>query len=127
MKAALVETAGGPFVIDDVELDDPRPDEIVVRMVAVGLCHTDLAMRDRLYPVRLPHVFGHEGAGVVVAAGRDVSSPAVGDGERQDHRCVPAAEQRSISKSGQWWRRVARGADQNGRPARLDGFDQERS
>lgn len=78
MTAALVESAGGPFVPDQVELDDPRPDEVLVRLVAVGLCHTDLVMRDRRYPVRMPHVFGHEGAGVVVATGRDVSRPAVG-------------------------------------------------
>jgi aryl-alcohol dehydrogenase len=78
MTAAVVDSAGGPFVLDKVHLDDPRPDEVLVRIVAVGLCHTDLVMRDRRYPVRLPHVFGHEGAGVVVATGRDVSRPAVG-------------------------------------------------
>ncbi|XVV16343.1 NAD(P)-dependent alcohol dehydrogenase [Actinoplanes sp. CA-131856] len=77
IRAALVEEAGGPFVIRDVELAEPRADEILVRMTAAGICHTDLAMRRGWS--RLPMVFGHEGAGVVEAVGDDVRTLAPGD------------------------------------------------
>jgi aryl-alcohol dehydrogenase len=64
--------------IEAVELDAPRPDELLVRIVATGICHTDLhAHQGRLSP--LPIVLGHEGAGVVEAVGEAVSGFAVGD------------------------------------------------
>ncbi|SNY62794.1 NAD(P)-dependent alcohol dehydrogenase [Paractinoplanes atraurantiacus] len=77
IRAALVEEAGGPFVIRDVELEEPRADEVLVRMTAAGICHTDLAMRRRWS--RLPMVFGHEGAGVVEAVGPEVGGLSPGD------------------------------------------------
>jgi aryl-alcohol dehydrogenase len=51
------------------ELDEPRGDEVLVRIVATGLCHTDQVVRDQVYPVPLPVVLGHEGADVVEAVG----------------------------------------------------------
>jgi aryl-alcohol dehydrogenase len=64
-QAAVVESAGGAFTIGAVELDALRPDEILVRMVAAGLCHTDLGVASGGLPFPLPGVLGHEGAGVV--------------------------------------------------------------
>ncbi|MFI6475732.1 NAD(P)-dependent alcohol dehydrogenase [Streptomyces sp. NPDC050516] len=79
IQAALVESPSGPFTIHDLNLDEPRPDEILVRTTAVGICHTDLSTR-RIWPrERLPMVFGHEGAGVVEAVGDAVTTVAPGD------------------------------------------------
>jgi aryl-alcohol dehydrogenase len=77
--AAVVEEAGAPFRLEEVELDEPRPDEVVVRMVATGLCHTDLAAQAGAFPFPLPGVLGHEGAGVVEQAGEEVRGIAPGD------------------------------------------------
>jgi len=79
ITAAVVHRHSGPFLIEDVELADPRPDEVLVRVVASGMCHTDLHGRDGYFPTPLPAVFGHEGAGVVEAVGADVRKVAPGD------------------------------------------------
>lgn len=76
---ALVEEPGGGFVLDEVELDDPRPDEVLVRIVASGLCHTDLTVPTMLPAEMFPKVLGHEGVGVVEGVGADVDGIAVGD------------------------------------------------
>jgi aryl-alcohol dehydrogenase len=78
-QAAVVESAGAPFTIGDVELDVLRPDEILVRMVAAGLCHTDLGVASGGLPFPLPGVLGHEGAGVVEEVGSGVRSLVPGD------------------------------------------------
>ena len=65
--AAVARTAGGEFTIEHLTLGDIRPDEILVRVVATGLCHTDIVVRDQLLPTPLPVVLGHEGAGIVEA------------------------------------------------------------
>ncbi|GIE91330.1 NAD(P)-dependent alcohol dehydrogenase [Actinoplanes regularis] len=78
-QAALVETTGGPFTLRDVDIVGPGADEILVRITAAGICHTDLAMRRRWPAARLPMVFGHEGAGVVEAVGASVTTVAPGD------------------------------------------------
>lgn len=78
--AALVHAPKQPFAVEPVELDDPQPDEVLVRIVATGLCHTDLGIRDGdIVPMRNPLVLGHEGAGVVIAVGANVTRLAVGD------------------------------------------------
>lgn len=77
--AALVRGAGEEFVVTDVDLDPLRPDEVRVRMVASGVCHTDAVVRDGLIPSRFPVVLGHEGAGVVEEVGPLVTHVAVGD------------------------------------------------
>ena len=74
IKAAVVHERSGPFVIDTVELCAPRPDELVVRVVASGMCQTDLHGRDGYYASPYPGVYGHEGAGVVHAVGSAVRS-----------------------------------------------------
>lgn len=78
-RAALVRSAGGPFEFIDVELAQPRDDEILVRIVAAGICHTDIAVRNQDVTLPLPMVLGHEGAGVVVAVGARVRSLTPGD------------------------------------------------
>jgi len=78
-RAAVVEGRDQPFTMADVELDEPRDDEVLVRLVATGLCHTDITMGHFLPPEMFPNVFGHEGAGVVEAVGPQVPGLAPGD------------------------------------------------
>jgi len=78
-QAAVVDSPGAPFTVYDVELDDLRADEVLVRMKAAGLCHTDLGVASGGLPFPLPGVLGHEGAGVVEAVGTDVTSVGPGD------------------------------------------------
>ena len=77
--AAVARQARAPFTLETVDLQKPRDDEILVKVVAVGICHTDLVVRDGLMPTPLPAVLGHEGAGVVQAVGRDIAKVAPGD------------------------------------------------
>jgi aryl-alcohol dehydrogenase len=77
--AAVARERFGDFTIEPLELVDPRADELLVEIVASGMCQTDLHGRDGYYNTPLPAVFGHEGAGVVAAIGKDVTSFAVGD------------------------------------------------
>ena len=79
VTAAVVRERSGPFVIDALDLTDPRPDEVLVRVAASGMCATDLHGRDGYYATPYPCVFGHEGAGVVEAVGSGVSTIAIGD------------------------------------------------
>jgi aryl-alcohol dehydrogenase len=80
IQAALLRHTQAAFTIETVELDTPRADEVVVEIVAAGLCHTDLAVRDGVIPVpAMPSILGHEGAGVVTAIGAAVSKVEVGD------------------------------------------------
>lgn len=76
---AAVTRAGGHTTIETLTLGDPRPDEVLVELVATGICHTDIVMRDGLLPVPTPVVLGHEGAGRVLAVGAAVSGLAPGD------------------------------------------------
>ena len=69
---AIVDEQGEDFALAEVELDEPRADEVLVRIVAAGLCHTDLTLRGFLPAEMFPNVFGHEGAGVVEEVGDDV-------------------------------------------------------
>ncbi|WP_423822011.1 NAD(P)-dependent alcohol dehydrogenase [Salinisphaera sp. SPP-AMP-43] len=79
IRAAITPCQGAPFEMRTLHLRAPRADEVRVRVVATGLCHTDLIVRDQLYPVPLPAVLGHEGAGVVEAVGPSVTTVAPGD------------------------------------------------
>jgi aryl-alcohol dehydrogenase len=79
ITAAVVDEKFAPFELRELELEAPRSDEVLVRIVATGICQTDLHVRDQEYPVPLPAVLGHEGAGVVEAVGGSVSSVGPGD------------------------------------------------
>jgi aryl-alcohol dehydrogenase len=78
-RAAICRGNEAPFSIQDVAIDDLRPDELLIRIVACGICHTDMAVRDQQIPVPLPAVLGHEGAGIVEAIGSDVTVAQPGD------------------------------------------------
>ncbi|WP_380281063.1 NAD(P)-dependent alcohol dehydrogenase [Kitasatospora purpeofusca] len=77
--AAVVRETGGPFRPETVRLDGPRADEVLVRIRAVGICHTDLSVRAGRTPAPLPAVLGHEGAGTVAAVGEAVTRVRPGD------------------------------------------------
>lgn len=79
IQAAVTEAKGAPFRIEALDLGELRPDEVLVEVAAVGICHTDLIVRDQWYPVPLPAVLGHEGAGVVAEVGAAVSKVKPGD------------------------------------------------
>jgi aryl-alcohol dehydrogenase len=79
VSAALVEEKYGIFKIDSAELDAPRPDEVLVKISATGICHTDLHARDGYFAMPYPGVYGHEGAGVVAEVGSEVAHLAAGD------------------------------------------------
>jgi len=78
-RAAICRGHDHPFTIEEVQLDALRPDELRVRIVACGICHTDLAVRDAQLPVPLPVVLGHEGAGIVEEVGSAVTVAKPGD------------------------------------------------
>lgn len=79
IKAAVARQAGAPLSLETLDLEAPRPDEILVRVVATGVCHTDIVVRDGHLPTPQPVVLGHEGSGVVEAVGSAVRKVAVGD------------------------------------------------
>jgi aryl-alcohol dehydrogenase len=79
INAAVVRPKNGPFTIEELDLENPRDDEVLVRIVASGICHTDLSIRDQMLPAPLPMVLGHEGAGIVEKIGRNVTKVAPGD------------------------------------------------
>lgn len=79
IKAAVTFETSAKFQIESLQLSDPNDDEILVRVTAVGICHTDLAARDQHLPIPLPSVLGHEGAGVVEKVGARVTKVKPGD------------------------------------------------
>jgi len=80
IKAAVLEEFGQPLAVTDVDLGEPKAGEVLVRLVACGVCHTDLYTASGVDPSGYsPTVLGHEGAGVVEALGPGVESLAVGD------------------------------------------------
>jgi S-(hydroxymethyl)glutathione dehydrogenase / alcohol dehydrogenase len=80
MRAAVLEEFGAPLRVQEVELAEPQAGEVLVRLVACGVCHTDLYTASGADPSGYaPTVLGHEGAGVVERVGRDVTSLAPGD------------------------------------------------
>jgi aryl-alcohol dehydrogenase len=79
IRAAISASAETPFEIAEVELDEPRRDEVLVELRAAGVCHSDLTMK-AVWPEAIsPIVLGHEGAGVVLAVGADVTGVRPGD------------------------------------------------
>ncbi|HZU20671.1 MAG TPA: alcohol dehydrogenase catalytic domain-containing protein [Gaiellaceae bacterium] len=99
MKAVVLREPGRPVAVEEVELDPPRDGEVLVRVAAAGVCHSDVRLADgELGAGRWPMVLGHEGAGVVEAVGAEVSHVAAGD-----HVCfsiVPACRSCSFCARG---------------------------
>ncbi len=79
VKAAVVDAVGETLEIRDLELDHPRADEVQVRMVATGVCHTDAVVQAGWIPTTFPVVLGHEGAGIVEKVGPGVTDLRAGD------------------------------------------------
>lgn len=79
MRAALLESVGTPLTVTEIDVEDPGPGEVAVRVSHCGVCHSDLSIIDGALPAMLPLVLGHEAAGVVESLGPGVTSVAVGD------------------------------------------------
>src|SRR5881396_2195169 len=80
IRAAVLEEFGAPLEVQEIELAEPKATEVLVRLVACGICHTDLYTASGADPSGYaPTVLGHEGAGVVEAVGARVTSVAPGD------------------------------------------------
>lgn len=78
-KAAVIHNEGGKFVIENIEVAPPKENEVLVKIVGCGLCHTDELAQLQVIPLALPAVLGHEGAGVVVEVGSSVTTVKPGD------------------------------------------------
>lgn len=79
IAAAVVGAKDGEFAIEHVQLESPRSDELLVKVVAVGMCHTDLSVVSQATPFPLPAILGHEGVGIVEEAGSAVTEFKPGD------------------------------------------------
>lgn len=79
ITAAVTREKGSDFVLEKAKIRAPKDDEVLVKIVATGMCHTDMIVRDQDYPVPLPLVLGHEGAGIVEKVGPLVKDIEVGD------------------------------------------------
>lgn len=78
-RAAVLRNYETPLTIEEITLDDPELGEVVVRLAACGVCHSDLHMISPVFKNALPVVLGHEGAGIVERVGPEVSSVRPGD------------------------------------------------
>ena len=85
VKALVVHEKNGPYCMEDVELDEPKDNEVLVRNVASGICHTDEFGRSQGVPIALPLVLGHEGAGIVERVEGGVIYTVEGNA---DDRCI---------------------------------------
>jgi S-(hydroxymethyl)glutathione dehydrogenase/alcohol dehydrogenase len=80
VRAAVLPAVGSPLRITGIDLPDPGPGQVRVRLAAAGVCHSDLSLSDGTMRVPVPAVLGHEGAGTVVAVGEGVGHVSPGDG-----------------------------------------------
>lgn len=79
VRAAVLPAVGAPLEITEIDLPDPGPGRVRVRLAAAGVCHSDLSLSDGTMRVPVPAVLGHEGAGTVVSVGEGVERLAPGD------------------------------------------------
>ncbi|MFD7168369.1 Zn-dependent alcohol dehydrogenase [Streptomyces violascens] len=79
VRAAVLPAVGSPLEITDIDLPEPGPGQVRVRLAAAGVCHSDLSLTNGTMRVPVPAVLGHEGAGTVVSVGEGVTSVAPGD------------------------------------------------
>ena len=79
IQAMVVHEKNGPYLLEDVELDEPKAGEVLIKNYASGICHTDEFGRSQGVPIPLPLVLGHEGAGIVEKVGEGVTDLKPGD------------------------------------------------
>ncbi|MFF5818048.1 NAD(P)-dependent alcohol dehydrogenase [Lysinibacillus capsici] len=79
VKSAVVQGSGHPIIVKDVNLSDPKNDEVLIRVVGSGLCHTDLAVKSGRIHSHYPVALGHEGAGIIEKVGSGITEFAPGD------------------------------------------------
>ncbi|WP_329246673.1 Zn-dependent alcohol dehydrogenase [Streptomyces sp. NBC_01478] len=79
VRAAVLPAVGAPLEITEIDLPDPGPGQVRIRLAAAGVCHSDLSLTNGTMRVPVPAVLGHEGAGTVVAVGEDVTHISPGD------------------------------------------------
>ena len=79
MKAAVLNQIPGELEIEDISIDKPDSNEVLIQVVNAGLCHSDLHFMDAAWPTQVPAVMGHESAGIVQAVGEDVTYVKPGD------------------------------------------------
>ncbi len=79
MQAAVLRSFNEPFAVEPVELADPGPGEVRIKLAASGVCHSDLSIQRGLTPIPTPVIVGHEGAGIVDAVGPGVTAVQPGD------------------------------------------------
>ncbi|MFJ1750523.1 zinc-binding dehydrogenase [Streptomyces sp. NPDC088116] len=80
VRAAILSAVGAPLEIAGIDLPEPGPGQVRVRIAAAGVCHSDLSLSNGTVRVPVPAVLGHEGAGTVVSVGEGVTQVAPGDG-----------------------------------------------
>ncbi|HAB57346.1 MAG TPA: alcohol dehydrogenase, partial [Acidimicrobiaceae bacterium] len=78
-RAAVLREISADWSVEEIELDEPKAGEILVKTTAAGMCHSDEHAHDGTMPVPLPIIGGHEGAGVVIGLGPGVTEFEVGD------------------------------------------------
>lgn len=79
MKAAVLYEQTKPLVVDEIELEDPKQGEVLVKVAAAGVCHSDLSFIEGRWKIHIPMVMGHEGAGIVMKVGEGVTLVQPGD------------------------------------------------
>lgn len=79
IRAAVLEKKSGPFIFKDVEIGSLHPDEVLVRIIATGICHTDAYVRSNSDGTKLPIILGHEGSGIVEKIGVGIEDFKIGD------------------------------------------------
>jgi aryl-alcohol dehydrogenase len=79
IRAAVLRAPNQPLAFENASLEMPRDNEVLVRLVATGVCHTDMVVRDQLMATPMPLILGHEGAGIIEKVGSSVTTVAPGD------------------------------------------------
>ncbi len=92
VRAAVLPAVGAPLEIAEIDLPDPGPGQVRIRLAAAGVCHSDLSLSNGTMRVPVPAVLGHEGAGTVVAVGRasPMSHPATRSSSTGRRPAAPA-------------------------------------
>ena len=103
-KAVLCRAVDQAVIVEEIEVESPRRDEVMIKLAACGVCHSDLSATNGTIPFPLPLVLGHEGAGVVVEVGEGVSTFAVGDTVVKHSDIYNAAYMKYTDDSPPTWR-----------------------